>query len=238
MTVAEMIKQTRTESHMTQEEYGAKFGVTRQTVSSWENERSMPDLQMLIDICNTYHISLDKLLNEDTEFVEKIDFYSKIKRIGKLAVVCLGMAILVFTAVLIGWKIRASNMNQTFINNAEYLGFVKENKIYELEEENVFYHLPNQKLPFLKRDFNVKNSYADFVIGDTEISIVLYEGETFAIELNHYRALKGKIGKNDNILVEKSTLNAKEDGIYKENREKIDGILMQLLKIHRTVYTS
>lgn len=105
------------------------------------------------------------------------------------------MAILVFTAVLIGWKIRAANMNQTFINNAEYLGFVKENKIYEMEEENVFYHLPNQKLPFLKRDFNVKNSYADFVIGDTEISITLYEGETFAIELNHYRALKGKIGK-------------------------------------------
>ena len=148
------------------------------------------------------------------------------------------MAILVFTAVLIGWKIRAANMNQTFINNAEYLGFVKENKIYEMEEENVFYHLPNQKLPFLKRDFNVENSYADFVIGDTEISIVLYEGETFAIELNHYRTLKGKIGKNDNILVEKSTLNAKEDGIYKENREKIDGILMQLLKIHRTVYTN
>ncbi|WP_081678856.1 helix-turn-helix domain-containing protein [Blautia wexlerae] len=26
--------------------------MTRQTVSSWENERSMPDLQMLIDICN------------------------------------------------------------------------------------------------------------------------------------------------------------------------------------------
>lgn len=40
MTVAEMIKQTRTESHMTQEEYGLKFGVSRQTVSSWENEVS------------------------------------------------------------------------------------------------------------------------------------------------------------------------------------------------------
>ena len=35
-----------------QEEYGTKLGVSRQTVSSWENGRSMPDLQMLIDICN------------------------------------------------------------------------------------------------------------------------------------------------------------------------------------------
>lgn len=40
MTVAEMIKQTRTESNMTQEEYGFKFGVTRQTASSWETEAS------------------------------------------------------------------------------------------------------------------------------------------------------------------------------------------------------
>ena len=77
MTVAEMIKKTRTEANMTQGEYGAKFGVSRQTVSSWENGRSLPDLQMLIDICNTYHVSLDKLLNEDKEFVEKIDFYNK-----------------------------------------------------------------------------------------------------------------------------------------------------------------
>lgn len=37
MTVAEMIKKTRTEANMTQGEYGAKFGVSRQTVSSWEN---------------------------------------------------------------------------------------------------------------------------------------------------------------------------------------------------------
>jgi len=75
MTVAEMIKETRTSSNMTQEEYGLKLGVSRQTVSSWENGRSMPDLQMLIDICNMYHISLDKLLNEDNKFVNKIDFY-------------------------------------------------------------------------------------------------------------------------------------------------------------------
>lgn len=47
MTVAEMIKKTRTEANMTQEEYGAKFGVSRQTVSSWENERSLPDLLVL-----------------------------------------------------------------------------------------------------------------------------------------------------------------------------------------------
>ena len=88
MTVAEMIKETRTSSNMTQEEYGLKLGVSRQTVSSWENGRSMPDLQMLIDICNMYHISLDKLLNEDNKFVNKIDFYRRIGKILKIVSMC------------------------------------------------------------------------------------------------------------------------------------------------------
>ena len=73
MTIAEMIKKTRQDNNMTQEEYANKFGVTRQTVSSWENEKSMPDLQLIITICNTYNFSLDSLLNEDHKFVSKID---------------------------------------------------------------------------------------------------------------------------------------------------------------------
>ena len=54
MTIAEMIKKTRQDNNMTQEEYANKFGVTRQTVSSWENEKSMPDLQLIITICNLW----------------------------------------------------------------------------------------------------------------------------------------------------------------------------------------
>ena len=71
---------TRQDNNMTQEEYANKFGVTRQTVSSWENEKSMPDLQLLITICNTYNFSLDSLLNEDHKFVSKIDMTQKIFR--------------------------------------------------------------------------------------------------------------------------------------------------------------
>lgn len=41
MTIAEMIKKTRLDNNITQEEYAQKFGVTRQTVSSWENGVSL-----------------------------------------------------------------------------------------------------------------------------------------------------------------------------------------------------
>lgn len=237
MTVAEMIKQTRTESNMTQEEYGLKFGVTRQTVSSWENERSMPDLQMLIDICNTYHVSLDKLLNEDKGFVDKIDFYGKIKKFAKTGTICLIIALVLLMAILVRWKIISTNMNETFTNNATQLGFTLENGVYQLKEDDICYQLPNQKLPFLKGDFYVKSSYSDFKIDDTEIGIDIYDENRVVIEFNHYRAIKGNISKTGEINIIENTLNTKENEFYVKNNAEIKKVFEQLLTIHNSVYS-
>ncbi len=235
MTVAEMIKKTRTEANMTQEEYGAKFGVSRQTVSSWENERSLPDLQMLIDICNTYHVSLDKLLNEDKEFVEKIDFYHKYQKVMRFVGICLAAGGLILALIFTNWKITEKNMNQAFERNAEKLGFIK-GELYEMDEENVQYRLPNQKLPFFKKDFYVKNCYANFTIAGTEISIVLDEDEEFTIIFNHFRNIKGSFNKNKQIEIQENTLNEEENILYNENGEVIENILKKLVLIHENVY--
>ena len=65
MNIGTQIKKRRKEKRITHEEIGQIFHVTRQTVSNWENEKSYPDLQILIDISNRFDISLDafKLLN-------------------------------------------------------------------------------------------------------------------------------------------------------------------------------
>ena len=55
--------------------------MTRQTVSNWENEKSYPDLQMLIDISNRFEISLDTLIKEDSKMVKTID---KERVLGKI----------------------------------------------------------------------------------------------------------------------------------------------------------
>lgn len=237
MTVAEMIKQTRIEANMTQEEYGLKFGVTRQTVSSWENARSLPDLQMLIDICNTYHVSLDKLLNEDKEFVDKIDYYNKFKKVIKKIAVFLGVILVIFMGVFIRWKIISADMNEAFANNAKQMGFVLEKGSYTLKENDVYFQLPNQKLPFLREDFFVKNSYAYFEIDDIEIDIAIYSDNTFRIEWNHNRYLKGKMDKNGKPIIEENTLNPKENAIYEENIMDVTEVLQRALKIHKVVYS-
>lgn len=238
MTVAEMIKYTRTTSNMTQEEYGSKLGVSRQTVSSWENGRSMPDLQMLIDICNIYHISLDKLLNEDNRFVNKIDFYGRIGKIFKIVSVCFIIAVILFAIVFFRWKIIAADKNKAFADNAIDLGFALENGYYQMEEDNVYYQLPNQKLPFLKDDFFVKNSAAYFDIDDTEITIAIYDEKNIVnIIFNHYRSMEGEWTKKGELNILETTLSDKEKEIFKQNEEKIKQVSERLLTIHNTVYS-
>lgn len=73
MNIGNQIATIRKEQQLTQEKFGELFHVTRQTVSNWENEKSYPDLQTLVDISNRFNISLDTLLKEDSKMVAAID---------------------------------------------------------------------------------------------------------------------------------------------------------------------
>ena len=73
MNIGTQILKIRNEKGLTQEGFGKIFHVTRQTVSNWENEKSYPDLQILIDISNRFDISLDVLIKEDAKMVKTMD---------------------------------------------------------------------------------------------------------------------------------------------------------------------
>ncbi|MFD2308591.1 DUF3955 domain-containing protein [Enterococcus termitis] len=62
MEFGEKIKELRTTNQMTQEKFALRLNVTRQAVSNWENNRNLPDLEMLILISTIFHISLDELI--------------------------------------------------------------------------------------------------------------------------------------------------------------------------------
>lgn len=60
------IKHKRKEYNLTQEEVADKLGVSRQTVSKWENDRSLPDIHSLLLFCEIFNMSLDELLRKDS----------------------------------------------------------------------------------------------------------------------------------------------------------------------------
>ena len=62
----------RKKSRVTQEEVGEKLFVTRQTISNWENGKTLLDIDSLIDIASFYDLSLDKVLLKGSDIVEDI----------------------------------------------------------------------------------------------------------------------------------------------------------------------
>lgn len=62
MNFGEQIRKLRKQKKLTQEQMAQQLGVSRQAVSNWENDRNLPDIEMLISIAVTFQISLDDLI--------------------------------------------------------------------------------------------------------------------------------------------------------------------------------
>lgn len=60
--ISKNIKQLRQERNMTQDELAEKLHVTRQAISSWENDRTQPDVQMLGRLREVFGVSIEELL--------------------------------------------------------------------------------------------------------------------------------------------------------------------------------
>ena len=76
MTLGERLAKLRKEKGLSQEEVADRINVTRQTVSKWELDQSLPDFEKIIPLCKLYNITSDELLtgkveetNEDLENV-------------------------------------------------------------------------------------------------------------------------------------------------------------------------
>ena len=71
-TLGEKISDLRKQRRMTQDELAEAMGVTSQAVSKWENDLSIPDLPILMEISEYFHISLDDLVKEKEETVRLV----------------------------------------------------------------------------------------------------------------------------------------------------------------------
>lgn len=62
MDFGKQIRQIRKDAKLTQEQMAAKLNVSRQAVSNWENNKNLPDLEMIITISRVFGLSLDQLI--------------------------------------------------------------------------------------------------------------------------------------------------------------------------------
>lgn len=62
MKLAEKIQDLRKKNGLSQEQLADNLGVSRQAISKWESEQSTPDIDKIVLLSETFHVSTDYLL--------------------------------------------------------------------------------------------------------------------------------------------------------------------------------
>lgn len=74
MDIGAKIKQARIHAGLTQEQSAEVLGVSRQTISNWENNKTYPDIVSVVKMSDLYAISLDHLLKDKAPTSDYLDY--------------------------------------------------------------------------------------------------------------------------------------------------------------------
>ena len=77
--LGEQIKRLRMCKGLTQVEMAKIFGVTKQSVSNWENENIMPSVDLLVKIAKFFSVSTDYILGLSKEHALNTDGLSELQ---------------------------------------------------------------------------------------------------------------------------------------------------------------
>lgn len=77
MTLGEKLNMLRKSNGMSQEELASQITVSRQAVSKWELNESVPDTENLIRISEIFHVSIDFLVNDKIETPSEVPIVKK-----------------------------------------------------------------------------------------------------------------------------------------------------------------
>ena len=67
MKLSDKIQYFRKEKGLSQEELAEIYGISRQSISKWEGDITLPEIEKLILLSDTFHASTDLLLRDDYE---------------------------------------------------------------------------------------------------------------------------------------------------------------------------
>lgn len=70
MTIGDRLLKLRKERNLSQEDLANELDVSRQTISKWETNQSIPDFDKIVPICNYFGITTDELLTGSKDIVE------------------------------------------------------------------------------------------------------------------------------------------------------------------------
>ena len=116
--IGSKIKKSRIDAKLTQEQAAEALGISRQTISNWENEKSYPDIVSVLKMSDLYGVSLDYLLKGDSPMKNYLDYIEEstnvVKSKVKLSKLILILSYLVIWAfnIMVSWFFSAESISE------------------------------------------------------------------------------------------------------------------------------
>ena len=127
MDIGGKIKKSRTDAKITQEQAAQALGISRQTISNWENERSYLDIVSVLKMSDLYSVSLDYLLKGEGPMKDYLDYIEEstntVKsktRLSKLLVVLSYLVIWAFN-IMASWRFSAGSITEAQAGGVQWL---------------------------------------------------------------------------------------------------------------------
>lgn len=210
MSLGKNIAFKRKKQAWTQKHLASLMNVSDKTISSWENERTYPDVGSLVLLSEISNLSLDELIKEDLNMVKNLDRdlkdgrrWKKWKWLGGVTAILISGFILLNLA----WFLRI-NQRQAELDNypwenevtplPEHLSFIG----YYIKSNNLYVYLSSYKTKYsvsyldfdtAVRQVRVSDEEGKTLALNTEDEIIFYNGKGSYLKLN--RQLKPTAGK-------------------------------------------
>ena len=131
MKIGSKLKELRVAHDYTQEELAIILNVSRSTISSWEINRTYPDISILVSLSELYNITVDQLINEDDQLVDTMANQTKKNDRLKKIIVTLIVFLLSFAIVFVFILMENKTSNTPEITHyafSDYSEIVKKEK--------------------------------------------------------------------------------------------------------------
>ena len=188
MSLGERLIKLRKKAGLSQEEVADKLNVTRQTVSKWETDASLPDFDKIVPLCNLYKIESNELLTGNKVEKENIILEEKDNKSKRVLILSISIFLYFLAVTLLITGIAAFKMNPIIVFGIFLLicglstcmiiyssiMYKKQNKPKEITQEDKLYKQIDEILSIITVIIYLIISFATMAWGITWIIFIIY----------------------------------------------------------------
>jgi transcriptional regulator with XRE-family HTH domain len=186
MKLGSTIQKIRKSNSLSQEQFGEKYHVTRQSVSNWENGKSIPDLEMLVKISEDFGVSIDSMLKQDGDVIKKIDIQ---KKKGRKYLIMLTAVVILATVVVIGIYNHYDKMTRLNFSISDQISKYVKTSDSPLEIRSGYFTVVKDGIVEFKIDADTDDGTINVTITSDKAKII-YKNENNKIDDNQQIYLK------------------------------------------------